>query len=48
MSNESADTATINAADQLADQTIMKHLTITIGVMVAIALAIGFVANTIA
>ena len=35
-------------ANQLADKAIMRHLTITIGVMVGIALVIGFVANTIA
>ena len=47
MSNE-AEAAALDAADQLADQAIMKHLTITIGVMVAIALVIGFVVNSIA
>ena len=38
----------IEEANQLADKAIMRHLTITIGVMVGIALVIGFVANTIA
>jgi len=50
MSQDPSVAATLNAeeANQLADKAIMKHLTITIGVMVAIALVIGFVANTIA
>ena len=48
MSHDQTDALAIDPADQLADQTIMKHLTIVIGVMVAIALAIGFTANTIA
>jgi len=35
-------------ANQQADKAVMKNLTITIGVMVGIALVIGVVANSIA
>ena len=48
MNQESSVAVAIDDADLLADQKIMKHLTVTIGVMVGIALVIGFVANTIA
>ena len=48
MSNGVTKTVAVDPADQLADQTIMKHLSITIGVMVSIAIAIGITANSIA
>ncbi len=48
MSHDQTEALAIDPADQQADQVIMKHLTIVIGVMMVIALAIGFTANTIA
>jgi len=48
MSNDQSVALNAEEANQLADKAIMRHLTITIGVMVGIALVIGFVANSIA